>query len=284
MYNAGDFPSRIEIELAAACNLRCVYCPRRFMDGLNGFMEIPLFKKIVNEASERPSTILVLHRRGESLLHPEFKKMCAYVAGKFSQVQLATNATLLDEDASLAIIKTVSFVSFSIDAPEAFDKIRVPASYSKVEANILKFLKLNNDKVLTQVSMVRRQDTSNADIEKFKRMWKGKVNRIRIYEEHSQSGKFGSLGRPRGRRSPCTMLFYSMLVYYDGMTGRCNHDWNGAALGDLNKQSLKEIWNSCVYEDLRRQHESLRITDSVCRDCDSWYPFAGRQETGEAVE
>lgn len=279
-----DFPRRVEIELASACNLHCSYCPRNHLDHLKGFMEPQLFRRIIDEAAGHPDTILVLHRRGESLLHPDFAVMCAYVRGKFKDVQLATNATLLDEERSQAIIGAVTFVSFSIDVPETFNKTRSPARYEEVESKISRFLALNKGKVKTQVSMVRTEKTSQQDIELFKEIWKGRVDRIRIYEEHSSDGKFGSLRQKRGRRVPCVMPFYELLIYCDGKVGRCNHDWNGAALGDLRSSTIKEIWQSPAYASLRSQHKSLEIRDEVCKNCDSWYPEIGRQGTGVTIE
>ena len=283
-YTAGEFPRRIEIELACTCNLNCTYCPRKHLQKLRGFMELELFKKVIDEIAPYPETILVLHRRGESLLHPEFIRICEYIKAKLKEVQIATNATLLDEERSRALIESVSFVSFSIDIPEVFNKTRIPARYAEVEANILRFLKLNNGQVRTQVSMVNTLDTPAENIEIFKDIWKGKVDRVRIYEEHSRSGKFGSLARDRGKRMPCVMPFYEFLVFYDGKVGRCNHDWNGTALGNLNTTGIKEVWNSPLYATLRRQHKSLAIMDEVCKNCDSWYPDIGIQGTGEIVK
>lgn len=278
------FPRRIEIEIASACNLKCSYCPRRYMGNLNGFIDFLLFKKLIDEISKFPETVLVLHRRGESLLHPDFIEMCRYVEGKFKEVQLATNATLLDEKKTEAIIKTINFISFSIDAPETFNKTRIPADYADVEKNIFYFLRRNKGMVKTQVSMVKTKETLSKNIGAFKEKWHGEIDRIRIYEEHSRNGAFGSLARDRGLRSSCVMPFYEMLILCDGKVGRCNHDWNGAPLGDVTGSRIKDIWHNPSYENLRKQQRSLLVTDSVCRVCDCWYPEIGKQATGETVE
>ena len=278
------FPQRVEIELASACNLMCTYCPRKHLGSLSGFMKFSLFKKLIDEIAGYPETVLVLHRRGESLLHPDFIEICGYVKGKFKEVQLATNATLLDDSKSKAIIDAAHFISFSLDISEVFNKTRVPAQYGKVENNILHFLKLNKGRVRTQVSMVETQGTPSENREIFTRTWKGKVDRIRIYEEHSRDGRFGSLARARGERLPCVMPFYETLIYCDGRAGRCNHDWNGMPMGDVNNSTIKSIWNSPLYEDLRRQHRVLCIKDEVCKNCDSWYAKAGKQGTGDVIE
>ena len=132
--------------------------------------------------------------------------------------------------------------------------------------------------------MVKTSATLEEDCYQFKMAWGGRVDRIRIYEEHSSDGKFGSLEIPRPKRRPCVMPIYELLVYDDGKVARCNHDWDGEPLGDLWEKSMAEIWHGSQYEDLRRQHQSLNITDLVCAGCDSWYPEIGVQGTGEVVE
>ena len=279
-----DLPKRIEIELSNSCNLHCTYCPRAHLDNTSGFMDKDLFMKVIDEIAPFPDTIVVLHRRGESLLHPEFNGLLRYITGKFKEVQMATNATLLETGKFEAIVKALTFISFSIDIPSVFDKTRTPARYSAVEENILKFLEYNKGRVRTQVSMVETAETPKANVELFKKIWDGKVDRIRIYEEHSIGGVFGSIRNPRKERKPCVMPNYELLVCYDGRAGRCNHDWDGQPMGSLNTQTMREIWHNEKYADLRRQHSKLAFTDSLCAECDSWYPEVGRQGTGEVIE
>lgn len=279
-----DFPKRVEIELVSDCNLRCVYCPRHHVNDLTGYMDFNLFTRIIDEVASYPDRIITLHRRGESLMHPQFVEMCDYVRGKFQEIQIATNGTLLNKARSLALIDSVDFISFSLDHPENFDKTRLPAKYSSVEHNILKFLEWNQGKVRTQVSMVETDDTPRRYVDEFKAIWSGKVDRIRVYQEHSKGGVFGSLEQPRRERKPCMMPEYECLIYCDGHVGRCNHDWNGDPMGDVNSNTLREVWHSLKYSDLRQQHQNLCITDKVCSGCDSWYPLEGVQDTGQLVE
>ena len=209
------------------------------------------------------------------------------VKGKFKEIQLATNATLLNESRSKSIIESVHFLSFSIDTPRLYEKTRQPAKYKTVEDNINRFLEMNRslgNPVKTQVSMVKTKEVLEDDVEIFKRMWIKKVDRVRIYDEHSANGKFGSLSSKRPTRKPCIMPFYEMLIYCDGKIGRCNHDWDGEPIGDLNHNSIHEIWHGKKYQKLRRQHKTLNIKDSVCASCDSWYPEEGIQGTGEVIK
>jgi radical SAM protein with 4Fe4S-binding SPASM domain len=284
MRDVPKFPKRLEIELASSCNLRCTYCPRHYLDNLNGYIDFSLFKKIIDEASAYPETIIVLHRRGESLLHPRFNEMLDHIAGKFKEVQLATNATLLTDDKFGSLVRGLNFLSFSLDTPGNYDKTRVPAKYEDVEKKINKFLQFNKGRVKTQASMVRTEKTEGKDVKIFKDIWNGRVDRVRIYEEHSVGGVFGAMRNPRRERKTCVMPFYELLIYDSGRVGRCNHDWNGEPIGNINTSSIAELWHSPKYADLRREHCDLKFTDEVCKNCDSWYAEVGKQGTGDTIE
>jgi len=283
-YKTPDFPKRLEVELVSDCNLKCTYCPRHYVNELTGYMDIDLYKRIIDEAEPHPDMIFVLHRRGESMMHPKFNEMLNYIAGKFKEVQMATNATMLNPSKFEAIVNGLDFLSFSLDTPDRFNQTRLPAKYDKVEAKILKFLEYNKGRVKTQASMVKTAETTDAMCIEFTEIWKDRVDRVRIYEEHSNDGNFGSLDNPRKIRKPCVMPIYEMLVYDNGVIARCNHDWDSDGMGDMRKNTLKEIWMSPKYVDLREQHLTQKLTDPVCSKCDSWYPEIGDQGTGEVIE
>jgi radical SAM protein with 4Fe4S-binding SPASM domain len=275
-------PKRIEIELVSDCNLKCTYCPRHYVNDLTGYIDISLFKKIIDEIREY-KPILVLHRRGESMMHPNFNEMLDYLGDSFSEVQMATNATLLSEEKYESIVNNLSFLSFSLDTKNSFNKTRLPAKYDVIEKKILNFLKFNNNRIDTQVSMVNVGQPLD-EIEEFKDFWKDKVNSVRIYEAHSLDGEFGSLSNPRKIRKPCIMPSYQMTIYSNGQVARCNHDWADGKMGDLNFNSISEVFNNTKYINLRKQHQTLCLTDEVCSKCDSWYPEIGNQGTGQKIE
>ena len=284
MLEMSEFPKRLEIELVSSCNLRCTYCPRHYLRNLSGQMDFDLFRKIVDEASAYPGTIIALHRRGESLLHPRFNDMANYIAGKFKEVQLATNATLLTEDKFEPIVKGLNFLSFSLDTPANYDRTRIPARYDDVEDKIMNFLRFNKGRVKTQASMVRTEATKDKDAETFKDIWQGRVDRVRIYEEHSVGGVFGAMRNPRKIRKTCVMPFYELLIYDNGNVGRCNHDWDGEPMGNVNGSTIAEIWRNPKYANLRSQQLSLALSDEVCKNCDCWYAEIGKQGTGDVIE
>jgi radical SAM protein with 4Fe4S-binding SPASM domain len=247
-----------------------------------GFMDLRLYKRLVDEISEYPNRTLVLFRRGEALLHPQFSQMLNYAKGKFSEIQLATNASLMDKKMAHLMADTLTFLSFSLELPERYKKYRC-LDKEKVFENVNYFLSINKQ-TKTQVSIVKTKDISDKEINFFKNQWLDKVDRVRIYDEHSKNGKFGSLIHSRRKRKTCVKPFHDILIFWDGQIGRCNHDWGEAPLDTIKGKSIKDIWQSRYYQQLRKQHIDLIVRDRVCKNCDSWYDKLGLCKIGKIYE
>ncbi len=68
-------PVRLWVETTSVCNLRCVMCPNKdLMKDEKGFMDLALFRKVIDEARRFVFDVNLIHR-GEGLLHPEFPGM-----------------------------------------------------------------------------------------------------------------------------------------------------------------------------------------------------------------
>lgn len=280
VYTISDFPERVEIEMSHECNLSCPACPRQYLDTVGGYMSFDLYAKLIDEIACHPDTIVVLHRRGESLLHPRCVDMFHYIKGKVKEVQLATNATVMDAVITDAMIKCLDFVSFSLDLPERYERNK-GVLYDTVLRNVTGFLRKNNGRVRTQVSMVKTADVSDDDCAAFHADWAGKVDSVRIYEEHSLHGVFGSTREKRMPRQTCAMPFYQMTIFHDGSVARCNHDWQGGFLPcTVAVDAIAAVWQSPAYAAFRQEHCGMTFSDAVCSGCDSWYPVKGAQQTG----
>ena len=278
-----EFPSRVTIELTNHCNLNCVMCPRKHMTGPKGYLSFPLFKKVVDEICEHNGTALVPFFRGESLLHPRCIDMLAYAKKKgVGPIQFTTNATLMNEDVSRALIDLeMDFISFSVDSIDANDyrRIRKGADLRAVLTNIEFFCNLKKQKEISkpeiQVSVVKTKNTYNG-INEFTDFWRQRVDRVRVYEEHSHDGNFGSLDKNgnnavREKRKPCVKPFTDMVIYWNGSVALCNHDWDSAeTLGNVQEKRIQEIWHSETYERVRQAHLGQGKLEDLCESCDHW--------------
>lgn len=274
MKESGEFPRSIIIEPTDKCNLSCSYCPRRSMKDKLGFMDYGLYTKLIDEINHYPDRELVLFHRGESLLHPQFLDMVRYAEGRVGKILLATNGTLLTPEISHALSDCVDFLSFSIDLPDRFASVR-GGDYAVVKKNIDYFISINRH-TETQVSMVMTDGVSASDVDEFEKLWRDKVDKVRVYVEHSKNEHFGSIEGSNFERKTCIKPFRQTVISWDGSIRRCNHDWDGCPLGNVGTTTIKEVWKSQEYTNLRSEQLSLKNLSEPCNQCDSWYDKGGK--------
>ncbi len=278
-----DFPERLTVEITNTCNLACAMCPKHNTKSDTGFMSLDLYKKIIDEARHFLPITLVPFFRGESLLHPEFFEMIR-IAKKSSigPIQLATNATLLNNEVSIKLIESgIDFISFSLDVDKSnYESSHLGGSFEKVTDNIYNFITIkkkrstNNPEI--QVSTV--ETTKNIhSVHEFCKYWIKKVDRVRIYSEHSTNGTYGSLDNSSknpvfSQRFPCKKVFTDMVIYWDGVVAVCNHDWNRKEfIGNISNDSIQDIWTGSKYDEIRNRHLDGKLEkDQTCKDCDHW--------------
>lgn len=249
-----------------------------------GFMDFSLAKKLIDEIAEHLPVTLVPFFRGEPLLHPNWYEILSYAKKQgVGPLQFTTNATRMNEEVARAIVDMqLDFISFSLDTVDAelYQQTRRGAKYEAVRDNILYLLKLidKQGKSLPEVQ-VSAVDTPlhHEKLDEFVSYWRPRVDRVRIYIEHSQDGHPGSIATSLPffeSRLPCHKLFTDMVIYWNGDVALCNHDWNRAEddfLGNVDKQGIAEVWTSKKYKILRSLHLNGDVQGVYpCNNCDHW--------------
>ena len=128
-----DYPPYLQIEPSSICNYRCVFCfmtDKSLTDKRNGHMgqmSLELFKKII-DAAENKVEFISLASRGEPMACKDISKMLEYTVGKFLNLKINTNASLLNEEKIHAILSGgVKTLVISADAAdkESYKSLRV---------------------------------------------------------------------------------------------------------------------------------------------------------------
>lgn len=277
------FPKRLTLELTNRCNVACVFCPRHHMGNILGDMDSSLAYDIIDEAAQHLPVTLVPFFRGESLLHPQWSEIISRAHSKgLGPIQFTTNGTLLDEANAHRLLECgVDFLSFSLDTidPVLYENTRRGANYQKILKNILYFLELHAkqaSKMVIQVSAVETP-AHKPGMDDFVNFWMPKVDRVRVYEEHSVDGNPGSLhhdSEPECRK-PCRKLVEDMVVLWNGDIALCNHDWqrqkDGSVFTNVREAGLLGAWQSQPYEALRTAHKQQRLEGiTPCEHCGHW--------------
>lgn len=288
-----NFPCRITLELTNFCNLHCVFCPRRYMEKETGFMDVGLARDLMAQMQAHAPVAVVPFFRGESLTHPHWDQLLASLHEfGLGPIQLATNASLLTEERAHRLLEIgLDTLSFSMDTtnPETYRRLR-GSDYATSLGNVLRFLELREgagrEKCPTvQVSAVKSAGNAN-EIEAFVDFWQPRVDRLRIYPEHSSDGHLGSLpgGAASVERTPCHKISEEMAIYWNGDVALCNHDWtrrlNGPSLGSVRTASIEDVWTGAPYEQVREAHASGCLAGLVpCEHCRHW----GGTPVGETI-
>ncbi len=278
-----DFPKRVTLELTNRCNLKCVFCPRRLMESERGDMAVSLAVKALEEMAAHTPTALVPFFRGESLLHPNWADILEKARSLgLKPIQLASNASLLTEErARILLDLQIDFLSFSMDTldPDEYKKLR-GADYGESLGNVLRFLSLRSKRgrgPRVQVSAVKPEEASEKTAA-FVDYWLPKVDRVRVYREHSGDGEPGSLKTPplpRRERRICHKVLEETAIYWNGDFALCNHDWTrrvtGQRIGNLASESIRDVWHGTRYAAIRAAHTSGNLAGvEPCLNCDHW--------------
>ena len=273
-----DFPPYLQIEPTSICNYRCVFCYQtdnkfnKRSTGYMGHMKLATFKMLIDQA-EGNIEFISLASRGEPLLCPDFKKMLAYTRDKFLNLKINTNASLLDEEMSYAILESgVKTLVFSADAADSalYSKLRVNGKLEKIVTNIKKFQEIRtknypNSKIITRVSGVKVNNQQNLDnMEKY---WGDFVDQVAFVNYVPWENVYQS--KYSGIQTPCSDLWRRMFVWWDGKVNPCDVDYKSKlSVGDIKNSNISELWKSDAYNKLRQQHESkLRSNASPCNRC-----------------
>ena len=260
-----DFPIYVLIEPVSTCNIRCTMCfqiDKTFTrKPYMGIMNMDFFKKIIDDCYSNGTRAITLASRGEPTLHPKLHEMLEYASGKFLEVKLNTNATKLNEKLIRKILETqVNEIVYSVDESDEkkYEKIRVGGKFKEVLSNIQNFKKIRenefpNSKTSTRISGVLVN--KDQDIEKITKFWKQYVDHVVFVKEQIRWDTYNN--KPDGEISPCMYLWERMYVWFDGTTNPCDVDYKSElSMGklDYSVNSIREIWNSNLFQSLRHKH------------------------------
>lgn len=264
-----DFPERVTIETTSICNLDCRMCYTKTCP--KGTMTDDLFTKVVNECAVNNVKQIVPFFRGEPFCDPKFTKRLQYIRARLpeARLEIATNGSMFGRcDIEQICTLEVDFVSISIDTG---DRNLTNEQKERVDKAVEILSQRRTNKMFLQVSTVYVGQGAET-LDKFYHKWKGKVDRVRVFEQHTIAGEYGKTKWSKEGRTYCKKLDTDVVIYFDGTVGLCCYDWDRklGEIGNANENTLKDIWNNMKYNSIRRQHKEMKITDRMCRNCDMW--------------
>ncbi|ACN85129.1 radical SAM protein [Brachyspira hyodysenteriae] len=288
-----ETPFIIFIDPSDKCNFKCKFCPTGNIElmqntsGRNfGSMDFNLYKKIIDDLQQFEGKVKVirLYKDGEPLLNKHFAEMVEYAkkSDKVNRVDTTTNASLLNKDLSLQIINAgLDRINISIEgmnSQQYLDFSKANVNFEKLVENITFFyenrkqcemiVKINGD----IISEEQKQEFYNifgeiadgVNIESVMSCWpEFELDGISVNMER------GIYGQEIKEVMVCPYVFYSMSINSTGIASACYLDWERKLIiGDVNKESVKTIWNSNEMNNLRKLFlKKERKSHPICKNC-----------------
>jgi radical SAM protein with 4Fe4S-binding SPASM domain len=259
-----------------------------------GMLQSDFFRNVIDEIYQE-LLYLIFYFQGEPYLNPSFLEMVHYAHSKGIYTATSTNAHYLtDANARKTVESGLDRLIISIDGTtqEVYQQYRVGGKLEKViqgAKNIVKWKRELNSKtpfVFFQFLVVKPNEHQMEDIKKLAQ--EIGVNQVRfktaqVYDyEHDphqliptkekysryKKNKNGTVQIKNSLQNHCWKLWHANVITWDGLVVPCCFDKDAIhQIGDLQKQSFKQIWNNEHYKQFRASLISSRKNIDICANC-----------------
>ena len=299
-----EIPSTLTIETSNICNANCIFCAYQYQSDFRkqqGVMSPEVFEKALTDyaswggGAERHINLTPLV--GEPLVDPHIIQRVKRAKDLGFSVGFISNGILLERIDIEALLSTgLDMITLSLgplDA-ESYERIyRSRGKYPNLLKGLERLLKTRNSlNSKTNIGILFRSDVPLPVLLKKPDFMEYVLPHLRVDEVnglYAQVRGFDTWGgqikakdlspgmsvalSPLLKFRPCRWLF-SLMVMFDGKVRACscrftslkNGEEDGLYVGDIQNQSLKEIWEGQPLRDLHRSFGSGKIP-GVCRSC-----------------
>lgn len=268
-------PVEYIVETTAKCNIYCPMCPRETHPQPKEDMDEAVFRKLVAESAGTAEHMMLIGL-GEPLLDPRIFDRIHHCAEHGISALISTNGTLLDEKAAARLLDSpLSHITLSFDgySKETFEFYRKGAKFERVRDNFVRFCRMKQERrspLQITVQMVR-MDGNRHEEEAFRRFWQSVpgVDLIRVKDDETNVLAGPASARTGSRR--CHYLWRgAMYVKHNGDVYPCCQSYmlDGAPVGNISRQGLREIFNGEPMRRMRRLHAQRRAAEiDICARC-----------------
>jgi radical SAM protein with 4Fe4S-binding SPASM domain len=275
-------PVEYIVETTAKCNLYCPMCPRETHKQPKADMGDAVFQRLVGEAGGTAEHMMLIGL-GEPFMDPRIFERIELCHRHSISTLLSTNGTFLDEKLAARVLDSpLEQITLSFDGfrKETFEFYRKGAKFEKVRDNFVRFARMKHERrsrLQVVVQMVRMEGNA-AETGDFIAFWGSipGIDQIRIKEDETNLMRPDAGHAAEDWKHPCHYLWRGpMYVKQNGDVYPCCQSYmlDGRPVGNLERQSLVEIWNSEEMERMRRLHATGRGGEvDVCARCCTTIP------------
>ncbi len=286
------------MEITNICNADCTFCGYSFQGKKKGVISTENFENLIDEYSKTGGGPMSFTPTvGDPLVDPKIVDKIKYSRSKknISNILLYTNGILLDKFGFTNFLNSgLSRLAIStyVGSKEGYIKFYQKDQYEKVINNIVEICKKNKELnfpvLITLHLRVEKDKTLWENSEGYKRILKyldlKHIDYLTVYD--SWGGKIKKEDLPDGceidtpieltkkiKNGPCFELYRRVHILPDLNVGACvcRDLENEINIGNLKKQTLKEIWKGPKLKSYRSKWKE-GVLPNVCKDCTRYEP------------
>lgn len=283
-----DAPLSLFIDPSDICNFKCEFCFQHHINYSGQIMDKSLFEKIINDMKEFDSPFKMVHLNGfgEPLINPAIFDFIRILKEEnvAEIVSITTNASLLDKEKAEKLISAgldkIHISIYALEDEGYFKFSNAKVSFNNIYENI-KYLYSIKSKCHIHIKIAGdyfsdqekkhflnlfESISDTMFIDSAINAWPG----LKVVDD-TQNHMYGMGNENR----ICPMPFYQLVIHSNGKISPCCNEYQQKLIvGDIYKDSLKEIWNGEKINKLRRNILKNTIPQKcVCNYCE--YPKCG---------
>jgi radical SAM protein with 4Fe4S-binding SPASM domain len=281
-------------------------------------MEYGLFKKVIDEIADYILLIL-LWDWGEPFLNPAIYDMIIYAKRKNLKIISSTNGhPFAKEDCANKLVRSgIDSIIFAVDgiSQETYQRYRVRGDLETAITGIKRVvaakraLNSRTPFINFRFIVMRHNEHEVPAVKRFARALGADALTLKTLNPHSDDS-YAEKGdsqdtnvsdfipkndsfrrfryendrrtRIRVKNNPCKNLWNGPSIHWNGTVCPCTYDYNERySLGDLNKESFKNIWFGSPYRNMRSRFRASWEEIEICGECS--YAYEGGSCIDETI-
>lgn len=302
-------PISAHIDISSLCNFRCSFCFQADSAGMKqvglkrGFMEVSMFKKIVDEFRDFPDKIkkIKIGNHGEPTLHPHVAELVAYArkSGRAEIIEMFTNGSRLEPELNKGLVdgglQRINISLEGLSDERYYEVAGTRQNFQKIVDGVRSLYEIKTAakselkiyvKIADQAHALKKDVTKKfilSDeekkyffdtftpicdeifVEKVVPQWAD--TQLDKQNEVAETGMYGQLIKTW--KNTCPFIFMYMHFNCDGTVSPCTLDWpRKVVIGNVKTQSVSEIWYGSLLRELQvAMLAGKRKCVNLCANC-----------------
>jgi radical SAM protein with 4Fe4S-binding SPASM domain len=275
-------PKEIIIDICAACNATCPFCPRIYMpeERSKGYMDLELFKFILKEAKKEKINKIRLYSTAEPTLHPKFDEIIDLLKEDGFHVSVSTNGSRIDKH--IESLMKVDTLQFSIEGwdKESYEKYRYPLKFDHIYENIKLFNEKRQEAKESPQVFTNLLLTKHTDLTKYMSLWGDFIDDFKahfmleatVYEDDKFVSKKNEKiideyydFYPQEDKFVCGYPFNILTIAFDGKIALCCNDFSASMnIGNI-EDGIENVFQLPVLKQIRQEFYEQKL--DKCKGC-----------------